>query len=98
MMQERERSRASASAISGNCRVRSLPGRLEPHPRAVLAGNDAEAVVLDLMQPDDAGGRSWGFCGQARLDEAGGQGTRTQRGHGPNLGMVEAGVKLNQRH
>jgi hypothetical protein len=45
--------------------------------RAVLAGNHAEAVVLDFMQPDDAGGRSWGFCGQARLDEAGGQGTRT---------------------
>jgi hypothetical protein len=24
---------------------------IEPHPRAVLAGNDAEAVVLDLLQP-----------------------------------------------
>ena len=24
---------------------------VEPHPRAVLARNDAEAVVLDLMQP-----------------------------------------------
>jgi hypothetical protein len=24
---------------------------VEPHLRAVLAGNDAEAVVLDFMQP-----------------------------------------------
>jgi hypothetical protein len=68
------------------------------HPRAVLAGNDPKAVVLDFMQPHGAGGRSWGFCGQARRDEAGRQGTRTQRGHGPNLGMAEGGVKLNQRH
>ena len=36
---------------------------VEPHPRAVLAGNDPEAVMLDFMQPDAAGGRSWGFCG-----------------------------------
>jgi len=24
---------------------------VEPHLRAILAGNDAEAVVLDLVQP-----------------------------------------------
>ena len=71
---------------------------IEPHSRAVLAGDHPEAVMLDFMQPHGAGGRSWGFCGQARLDEAGGQNARTQRGHGPNLGMAEAGVKLNQRH
>jgi hypothetical protein len=54
--------------------------------------------VLDFMQPDGAGGRPWGLGWQARRDEAGRQGTRTQRGHGPNLGMAEGGVKLNQRH
>jgi hypothetical protein len=48
-------------------------GELFPsHPRPVLAGNDPKAVVLDFMQPDGAGGRSWGLDGQARLDEAGG--------------------------
>ena len=41
--------------------------------------------MLDLMQPGDAGGGPWGLGGQARLDEAGGQGARTQRGHGPNF-------------
>ena len=34
--------------------------------------------MLDLMQPGDAGGGPWGLGGQARLDEAGGQGARTQ--------------------
>ena len=40
----------------------------------------AHAGFFILSQPDDAGGRSWGFCGEARLDEVGRQGTRTQRG------------------
>jgi hypothetical protein len=29
---------------------------IEPHLRASLAGNDAEAVMLDFMQPLDRGG------------------------------------------
>jgi hypothetical protein len=53
---------------------------VEPHPRAVLAGNNPKAVMLDFMQPHRAGRWSWGLRGQARLDEEGGQGTRTQRG------------------
>jgi len=28
---------------------------IEPHPLAILAGNDTEAVVLNLMQPQAAG-------------------------------------------
>jgi len=34
---------------------------VEPHLRASLAGNDAEAVVLDLMQPLAAGRQLIGF-------------------------------------
>jgi len=50
-MQERERRRANVSTISGKRRVRSFAGTAaEPHLRAVLAGNDAEAVTLDLSQ------------------------------------------------
>ena len=79
-MQERERSRQSLGD------QRELPRQIvarpavEPHPRTVLAGYDPEAVVLDLMQPGGAGRRAGGFCGEARRDEAGRQGTRTQRG------------------
>jgi hypothetical protein len=51
MMQERERKRASASAISGKRRVKSLTGTaIEPQLPTALAGDDAEAVVLDLDQ------------------------------------------------
>ena len=52
----------------------------------------------DLVQPHGACGRPWGLDGQAWRDKAGRQGTRTRRGHGPNLGMAEGVVKLNQRH
>src|SRR6266545_7238156 len=37
--------------------------------------HDAEAVVLDLVQPPAAGRQSCGFNGKARRDEAGGEGT-----------------------
>jgi hypothetical protein len=43
---------------------------VEPHPLAILAGNDAATVVLDLMQPVWAGRRARGPHGQARRDEA----------------------------
>jgi hypothetical protein len=48
---ECERRRASVSTISGKRWLRSLPAAVEPHALAVLAGDDAEAVVLDLVQP-----------------------------------------------
>ena len=60
MMQERERKRANVSTISGKRWVRSLPA-IEPHLRAVLAGNDAEAVVLVFVQPLAAGRQFIGF-------------------------------------
>ena len=44
---------------------------VEPHLRAVLAGNNAKAVMLDLMQPLAAGGQLIGFCWEARRDEPG---------------------------
>src|SRR5262249_20044157 len=42
------------SAGSGEIVARTA---VEPHLRALLAGNDAEAVVLDLVQPLAAGGQ-----------------------------------------
>jgi len=43
--------------------------------RAVLAGNDAEAIVLDLVQPLAAGRQLIDFGWKARRDEPGRQGT-----------------------
>ena len=48
---------------------------VEPHLRAVLAGDDAEAVMLDFMQPLAAGWQLVGFGWEARRDEPGRQGT-----------------------
>src|SRR5262249_44497889 len=48
---------------------------VEPQLRASLAGNDAEAVVLDFVQPVAAGGQLIGFGREARRDEPGGEGT-----------------------
>ena len=44
---------------------------VEPHLCALLAGNDAETVVLDLVQPLAAGRQFVGFCRKARRDEPG---------------------------
>ena len=49
---------------------------VELGPRAILWGDNAEAVVLDLMQPLPAGWRFRRFRRQARLDNPGRQGTR----------------------
>jgi hypothetical protein len=49
---------------------------VEPHPFAILAGDAAEAVMLDLVQPAVTGGRALGRCGKARLDEPRRQGTQ----------------------
>jgi hypothetical protein len=60
MVQDRERSRASASTMSGKRWVRSLPGpAVELHPLAFLAGDDPD-VVLNLMHPQIAGRRLGG--------------------------------------
>ena len=45
--------------------------RERPHPPVALAGNDAEAVVFDLVQPLAAGGQHIGFGREARRDEPG---------------------------
>ena len=48
---------------------------VEPHRRAGLAGNDAEAVMLDFVQPLAAGRQLVGFGRKAWRDEPGGEGT-----------------------
>jgi hypothetical protein len=48
---------------------------IEPHLRASLAGNDSEAVMLDLAQPIAAGRQLVGFGRKARRNEAGREGT-----------------------
>ena len=50
------------------------PGRVQ-RLSASLAGNDAEAVVLDFMQPLAAGGQLIGFGWEARRDEPSREGT-----------------------
>ena len=47
---------------------------VQAHTVAVLAGDDAEAVMLDLVQPRIAARRLLRFGGQARGDEAERQG------------------------
>ena len=44
-------------------------------PLAILARDDAESIVLNLMQPQAAGRQFVGLCGKARHDEAGGERT-----------------------
>jgi hypothetical protein len=48
---------------------------IQPHLWAFLAGNDAEAVMLDLVQPLAARRQLCGFDWQARRDEPGREGT-----------------------
>ena len=44
--------------------------QLESHMVAVLPGDDPEAIVLDLVQPEPAGWRLGSFGWKARRDEA----------------------------
>jgi len=60
---------ASKGNVSGSI-VACLGAR-----RAVLAGDHAEAVVLDLVQPLAARRQSIGFGRKARRDEPGREGT-----------------------
>src|SRR5690348_14120911 len=48
---------------------------IEPYPPVALAGDDAEAIVLDLVQPLAARRQLRGFGWEARRDEPGRQGT-----------------------
>ena len=50
---------------------------IEPHPLTILAGDDSESIVLNLMQPQAAGRQRVGFGGEVRRNEAGWKGTRT---------------------
>src|SRR5262249_49717569 len=52
-----------------------------PHPLAILAGNDAEAVVLDLVQPLAAGTRLISLGWKARRHEPSRQGTLQHNAH-----------------
>jgi len=45
--------------------------RAEPHAVALLASDNSEAVVLDLVQPLAALGQFCGFDRKARRDEPG---------------------------
>jgi hypothetical protein len=62
----------------GQPRAHKGAGNVEPHLRAGLAGNDSEAVVLDLMQPIVAGRQFVGFGRKTRRDEPGREGAHTQ--------------------
>ena len=67
LSQSNKRSRSASvdvSTISGKRRG-----------QVVLAGNQAEAVVLDLVQPLVAGKQFIGFGWEARRDEQGREGT-----------------------
>src|SRR5215467_3564886 len=64
---EKAKREASSEVIVGTA--------IEPYPLAVLAGNDAKAVVLDLMQPLAARRQLIGFGWEARRDEPGREGT-----------------------
>ena len=70
MMQERVRRRAKKAVgqIIGGTAV-------EPHLRASLAGNDAEAVMLDLVQPSVARRQLVGLGWKARRDDPGREAT-----------------------
>jgi hypothetical protein len=48
---------------------------IEPPSLAVLPGNDAEAVMLDFVQPFATGRQLIGFGWEARRDEPGREGT-----------------------
>src|SRR5262249_43558482 len=54
--------------------------RIKPHAWTVFAGDDPEAVVLNLMQPRLAGWQRFGSGGEARRDETGRQGTLQHSG------------------
>jgi hypothetical protein len=49
---------------------------VEPHAHTLLAGDDAEAVVFDLVQPPSPSGRLGGWAWQAHGSQKSGKATR----------------------
>src|SRR5262249_58662383 len=62
---------------------------VEPHPLTILAGDDSDSIVLNLMQPRAAGRQLVGFGGEARRNEAGRESTGT--------GKVDVGISRLRR-
>ena len=54
--------------------------RIEPHALTILAADNFEAVVFNLMQPRPAGRQRVGSGGEARRDELGRQSTLQHAG------------------
>ena len=75
MMQGRERSRESASDQREATSEVVAGTAVEPHLRAAPARNDAEAIMLDLVQPLAAGRQFCGLGWEARRDEPRWEGT-----------------------
>jgi hypothetical protein len=75
--QDRDAGSASFPFESAALSLRQRPpSRLgDPHAVAILACDNPEAIVLDFMQPQVAGGQLVGLCGKARRDEADREGT-----------------------
>ena|SRR5215467_2233597 len=63
---------------------------IEPHLRAVLASNDAEAVMLDFVQPLAVRLQLVGFGWETRPDEPGREGTLQ------HVGLDTVGQRLLQ--
>jgi hypothetical protein len=76
------------------CQVITRPA-VEAHLAPVLTGDDPEAVVFDFMQPQRPGRRMLGFCGQARRDEPGREGTLQHASLNTAGGASSASVSLN---
>jgi hypothetical protein len=74
------------------CEVVAL-AREQPHAAINPLGHDAEAVVLDLVNPPPARWRLLGRTGQAWLDEGGRLGQRTLAEPGPFNSRYRAGVE-----
>src|SRR5215472_11477672 len=80
-MHDRTGSDLSAMAMNGKRSVKSFPARvISRTPAASLRAKNAEAIMLDFVQPARAGRRRLGRRGQAWLDDAQPwAGTLTQR-------------------
>jgi hypothetical protein len=81
MMHDRERRPVSASTIKREAASHVIAGAaVEPHAVAILACDNPEAIVLNFMQPQVAGGQLVGLCRKARRDEPGREGTLQHAG------------------
>ena len=67
----------------------------EPHAVAILACDNPEAIVLDFMQPQVAGGQLVGLCGEARRDESGRKGNATVIAFLMNPNNPNSNIEMN---